>query len=47
MLVFQVLGGDLTDLLAVFEVLTDADKLADFEDRHGLIIGGIQRGGQR
>ena len=34
----------LTDLLAVFEVLTDTDRLTDFEDIHGLIIGGIQRG---
>ena len=42
MLVFQALGGDLTDLLAVFEVLTDAEKLADFEDTHGLIIGGVR-----
>ena len=37
----------MTDLLSVFEVLADADKLADFEDTYGLIIGGIQRGGQR
>ena len=44
MLVFQALGGDLTDLLAVFEVLTDAEKLVDFEDRHGLIIGGVRCG---
>lgn len=36
----------MTDLLSVFEVLTDAEKSIDFEDRHGLIIGGISRGGQ-
>ena len=42
MLVFQALGGDLTDLLAVFEVLTDTDKLIDFEDSYGLIIGGVR-----
>ena len=34
----------MTDLLEVFEVLTDTDKLTDFEDRHGLIIGGVQCG---
>ena len=34
----------MTDLLAVFEVLTDAEKLADFEDTHGLIIGGVRCG---
>ena len=28
------------DLLSVFELLTDADSLVDFEDEHGLIIGG-------
>ena len=33
-----------TDLLDVFEMLTDAEKLADFEDRHGLIIGGVRCG---
>ena len=44
MLVFQALGGDLTDLLAVFEVLIDTEKLVDFEDRHGLIIGGVRCG---
>ena len=32
----------MTDLLAVFEVITDAEKLIDFEDRHGLIIGGVR-----
>ena len=31
----------MTDLLSVFEVLTDTEKLVDFEDRHGLIIGGV------
>ena len=30
----------LTDLLAVFEVLADTEKLADFGDTHGLIIVG-------
>ena len=44
MLVFQALDGDLTNLLSVFEVLTDTDKLIDFEDRHGLIIGGVRCG---
>ena len=34
----------MTDLLDVFEVLTDAEKLADFEDTHGLIIGGVRCG---
>ena len=34
----------MTDLLSVFEVLTDTDKLIDFEDRHGLIIGGVRCG---
>ena len=34
----------MTDLLAVFEVLTDTEKLADFEDSYGLIIGGIRCG---
>lgn len=33
-----------TDLLAVFDVLTDPAKLTDFEDTHGLIIGGVQCG---
>ena len=28
------------DLLSVFELLTDADSLINFEDKHGLIIGG-------
>ena len=28
------------DLLSVFELLTDVDSLIDFEDEHGLIIGG-------
>ena len=32
----------MTDLLSVFEVLTDTEKLVDFEDRHGLIIGGVR-----
>ena len=31
----------MTDLFSVFEVLTDAEKLVDFEDRYGLIIGGV------
>ncbi len=34
----------MTDLLAVFEVLTDTDKLVDFEDSYGLIIGGVRCG---
>lgn len=34
----------ITDLLAVFEVLTDTEKLTDFEDTHGLIIGGVRCG---
>ena len=34
----------MTDLLAVFEVLTDTEKLVDFEDTHGLIVGGVQCG---
>ena len=44
MLVFQALEGDLTDLFSVFEVLTDAEKLVDFEDSYGLIIGGVRCG---
>ena len=40
----SVCEASLTDLLAVFEVLTDAEKLADFEDTHGLIIGGVRCG---
>ena len=35
----------MTDLLSVFEVLTDAEKLTEFDDTYGLIIGGISRGG--
>ena len=34
----------MTDLLSVFEVLTDTEKLIDFEDTHGLIIGGVRCG---
>ena len=34
----------MTDLLSVFEVLTDAEKLVDFEDTYGLIIGGVRCG---
>ena len=34
----------MTDLLSVFDVLTDTEKLVDFEDRHGLIIGGVRCG---
>ena len=34
----------MTDLLAVFGVLTDTEKLINFEDIHGLIIGGVQCG---
>ena len=29
-----------SDLLTVFEMLTDAEKLVNFGDKHGLIIGG-------
>ena len=38
----SVYETSITDLLSVFEVLTDTEKLADFEDTHGLIIGGVQ-----
>ena len=31
----------MTDLSAVFEVIADTEKLADFEDTHGLIIVGF------
>ena len=31
----------MTDLLDVFEVLTDTDKLINFDDIHGLIIVGF------
>ena len=31
----------ITDLLDAFEVLTDTEKLADFDDTHGLIIVGF------
>ena len=34
----------MTDLLSVFEVLTDTEKLVDFEDTHGLIVGGVRCG---
>ena len=34
----------MTDLLAVFEVLADTEKLTDFEDTHGLIVGGVRCG---
>ena len=34
----------MTDLLDVFEVLTDTEKLVDFEDSYGLIIGGVRCG---
>ena len=40
----SVYETSMTDLLEVFEVLTDTEKLVDFEDRHGLIIGGVQCG---
>ena len=40
----SVCETSLTDLLAVFEVLTDAEKLTDFDDTHGLIIGGVRCG---
>ena len=32
------------DLLAVFEMLTDVEKLTNFGDEYGLIIGGIEWG---
>jgi hypothetical protein len=34
----------MTDLLDLFEVLTDTEKLVNFEDIHGLIIGGVRCG---
>ena len=37
----SVCETSMTDLLAVFEVLTDTEKLADFDHTHGLIIGGV------
>ena len=40
----SVCETSMTDLLAVFEVLTDAEKLTDFDDTHGLIIGGVRCG---
>ena len=30
------------DLLTVFEILTDAEKLTNFGDEYGLIIGGVE-----
>ena len=30
------------DLLTVFEMLTDTEKLTNFGDEHGLIIGGVE-----
>ena len=30
------------DLLTVFEMLTNAEKLINFGDEHGLIIGGVK-----
>ena len=40
----SVCEASMTDLLDVFEVLTDTEKLVDFEDTHGLIIGGVRCG---
>lgn len=40
----SVYETSMTDLADVFEVLTDTEKLIDFEDRHGLIIGGVRCG---
>ena len=34
----------MTDLLSVFAVLADTEKLVNFEDRHGLIVGGVRCG---
>ena len=33
----------MTDLLAVFEVVADTEKLTDFDDTHGLIVVGTLR----
>ena len=33
-----------SDLLTVFEMLTNAEKLINFGDEHGLIIGGVEWG---
>ena len=30
------------DLLTVFEILTDTEKLTNFADEYGLIIGGVE-----
>ena len=30
------------DLLTVFDILTDAEKLTNFGDEYGLIIGGVE-----
>lgn len=35
-------AASFTDLLGVFEMLTDAEKLVEFGDEHGLIIGGVE-----
>ena len=40
----SVCDTSLTDLLGVFEVLADPEQLSDFEDRHGLVIGGVRCG---
>ncbi len=40
----SVYETSMTDLLAVFDVLTDTDKLIDFDDIHGLIVGGVRCG---
>ena len=34
----------MTDLSAVFEVIADTEKLINFEDTHGLIVGGVRCG---
>ena len=31
-----------SDLLTVFGILTDTEKLVNFGDKHGLIIGGVE-----
>lgn len=36
--------ASMTDLLDVFEVLADTEKLINFDDTHGLIVGGVRCG---
>ena len=33
-----------SDLLTIFGILTDTEKLVNFGDEHGLIIGGVEWG---